>query len=183
MAVSLIQSLYMNFGSGIVADGTGVVLQNRGAYFSTQPGHPNVYEGGKRPVHTLSPPMFLRDDMPEIVFGTMGGDGQPQILLQFLHQLVDRGLDVQRALDHPRWVYGRHTLTERPDLKPGEMVLVESRMPDDIVAGLERRGHAVAALGPYENAMGHAHAIVIDRERGTLAGGSDPRADSLALGL
>jgi len=183
MAVSLIESLYMNFGSGIVADGTGVVLQNRGAYFSTQPGHPNVYEGGKRPVHTLSPPMFLRDGMPEIVFGTMGGDGQPQILLQFLHQLVDRGLDVQRALDHPRWVYGRHTLTERPDLQPGEMVLVESRMPPDVVEGLKRRGHAVAALGPYENAMGHAHAIVVDRARGTLAGGSDPRADSLALGL
>ncbi|MDQ6944424.1 MAG: gamma-glutamyltransferase, partial [Candidatus Eremiobacteraeota bacterium] len=183
MAVSLIESLYMNFGSGVVADGTGVVLQNRGAYFSTRPGHPNVYEGGKRPVHTLSPPMFLRDGEPEIVFGTMGGDGQPQILLQFLHQLVDRGLDVQRALDHPRWVYGRHTLTERPDLKPGETVLVESRMPDDVVAGFKRRGHVVEALGPYENAMGHAHAIVIDRERGTLAGGSDPRADSLALGL
>ncbi|MDP9107024.1 MAG: gamma-glutamyltransferase, partial [Candidatus Eremiobacteraeota bacterium] len=183
MAVSLIESLYMNFGSGLVPEGTGVVLQNRGAYFSTQRGHPNVYEGAKRPVHTLSPPMFLRDGEPEIVFGTMGGDGQPQILLQFLHQLVDRGLDVQRALDHPRWVYGRHTLTERPDLKPGETVLVESRMPDDVIDGLERRGHVVEALGPFENAMGHAHGIVIDRDRGTLAGGSDPRADSLALGL
>ncbi|MEA2783934.1 MAG: gamma-glutamyltranspeptidase / glutathione hydrolase [Candidatus Eremiobacteraeota bacterium] len=183
MAVSLIESLYMNFGSGIIAGGTGVVLQNRGAYFSTKPGHPNVYEGGKRPVHTLSPPMFLRDGEPEIVFGTMGGDGQPQILLQILHQLVDRGLDVQRALDHPRWVYGRHTLTERPDLKPGETVLVESRMPAEIVAGFKQRGHVVEALGPFENAMGHAHGIVIDRERGTLAGGSDPRADSLALGL
>jgi gamma-glutamyltranspeptidase/glutathione hydrolase len=113
----------------------------------------------------------------------MGGDGQPQIQLQFLHHLVDRGLDVQRALDHPRWIYGRHTLTERPDLATGEMVIVESRMPDEIVAGLQRRGHRVEALGPFENAMGHAHAIVIDRERGTLAGGSDPRADSLALGL
>jgi gamma-glutamyltranspeptidase/glutathione hydrolase len=113
----------------------------------------------------------------------MGGDGQPQILLQILHQLVDRGLDVQRALDHPRWVYGRHTLTERPDLKPGETVLVESRMPAEIVAGFKQRGHVVEALGPFENAMGHAHGIVIDRERGTLAGGSDPRADSLALGL
>ena len=183
MAVSLIESLYMNFGSGVIADGTGVVLQNRGAYFSTRAGHPNVYEGGKRPVHTLSPPMFLRDGEPEIVFGTMGGDGQPQILLQILHQLVDRGLDVQRALDQPRWVYGRHTLTERPDLKPGETVLVESRMPEEIVAGFKRRGHVVEALGPFENAMGHAHAIVIDREKGTLAGGSDPRADSLALGL
>jgi gamma-glutamyltranspeptidase / glutathione hydrolase len=183
MAVSLIESLYMNYGSGVVAEGTGIVLQNRGAYFSTRPGHPNVYAGGKRPLHTLSPPMFLRDAAPEIVFGTMGGDGQPQILLQFLHQLVDRGLDVQRALDHPRWVYGRHTLTERPDLATGEMVIVESRMPEEIVAGIERRGHKVEALGPYENAMGHAHAIVVDRERGTLAGGSDPRADSLALGL
>jgi gamma-glutamyltranspeptidase/glutathione hydrolase len=176
MAVSLIESLYMNFGSGLVADGTGVVLQNRGAYFSTQPGHPNVYDGAKRPVSTLSPPMFLRDGVPEIVFGTMGGDGQPQIQLQFLHQLVDRGLDVQSALDHPRWVYGRHTLTERPDLPTGEMVIVESRMPEEIVAGLEARG-------PFENAMGHAHAIVIDHVRGTLAGGADPRADSLALGL
>jgi gamma-glutamyltranspeptidase/glutathione hydrolase len=183
MAVSLIESLYMNYGSGVVAEGTGIVLQNRGAYFSTQPGHPNVYEGGKRPVHTLSPPMFLRDGVPEVVFGTMGGDGQPQILLQFLHQLIDRGLDVQHALDHPRWVYGRHQLTERPDLKTGEMVLVESRMPEDIVGGLLRRGHQVEALGPFENAMGHAHAIVVDRARGTLAGGSDPRADSLALGL
>lgn len=183
MAVSLIESLYMNFGSGIVADQTGIVLQNRGAYFSTRPGHPNVYEGGKRPVHTLSPPMFLRDGRPEIVFGTMGGDGQPQIQLQFLHQLVDRGLDVQRALDHPRWVYGRHTLTERPDLPTGEMVIAESRMPETIVAGLLRRGHKVETLGPYENAMGHAHAIVIDHERGTLSGGGDPRADSLALGL
>jgi gamma-glutamyltranspeptidase/glutathione hydrolase len=183
VAVSLIESLYMNYGSGIVAEGTGIVLQNRGACFSTQPGHPNVYEGGKRPVSTLSPPMFLRDGTPEIVFGTMGGDGQPQIQLQFLHQLVDRGLDVQQALDHPRWVYGRHQLTERPDLPTGELVLVESRMDEDVVAGLQRRGHNVETLGAYENAMGHAHAIVVDRERGTLAGGSDPRADSLALGL
>jgi gamma-glutamyltranspeptidase/glutathione hydrolase len=183
MSVSLIESLYMNYGSGVVADGTGIVLQNRGAYFSTRPGQPNVYEGGKRPVHTLSPVMFLRDGAPEVVFGTMGGDGQPQILLQILHQLVERGLDVQRALDHPRWIYGRHQLTERPDLETGEMVLVESRMPEDIVGGLRRRGHQVEPLGPFENAMGHAHAIVVDRARGTLAGGSDPRADSLALGL
>jgi len=183
MAVSLIESLYMNFGSGVVAEGTGIVLQNRGAYFSTRPGHPNAYDGGKRPVSTLSPPMFLRDGAPALVFGTMGGDGQPQIQLQFLHQMFDRGLDVQQALDHPRWVYGRHRLTERPDLATGEMVLVESRMPQAIVDGLRARGHAVEPLGPYENVMGHAHAIAIDRERGTLAGGADPRADSLALGL
>ena len=183
MAVTLIESLYMNFGSGIVAEQTGIVLQNRGAHFSTDPQHPNAYEGAKRPLSTLSPPMFLRDGAPEIVFGSMGGDGQPQILLQFLHHLVERGLDVQSALDHPRWIYGRHQLTERPDLPTGELVIVESRMPAEIVEGLLQRGHAVEALGPYENSMGHAHAIVVDRERGTLAGGGDPRADSLALGL
>ncbi len=183
MAVSLIESLYMNFGSGIVAEGTGIVLHNRGAYFSTTPGHPNVYTGGKRPLHTLSPPMFLRDGVPEIVFGTMGGDGQPQIQVQLLHNLFERGLDVQRALDAPRWVYGRPNIPGRPELTSAEAVVVESRMPAEIVAGLERRGHHVAAIGPYDNAMGHASAIVVDRARGTLAGGADPRADSAALGL
>ncbi len=183
MAVSLIESLYMNFGSGIVAEGTGIVLHNRGAYFSTAAGHPNVYAGGKRPLHTLSPPMFLRDGRPEIVFGTMGGDGQPQIQVQFLHNLVERGLDVQRALDEPRWIYGRPSIPGRPDIVSADTVVVESRLPQDVVAGLERRGHRVATIGPYDNAMGHANAIVIDRARGTLAGGADPRADSAALGL
>jgi gamma-glutamyltranspeptidase / glutathione hydrolase len=183
MAVSLIESLYMNFGSGIVAEGTGVVLHNRGAYFSTVAGHPNAYAGAKRPLHTLSPPMFLRDGTPEIVFGTMGGDGQPQIQVQFLHHLVERGLDVQQALDAARWVYGRPAIAGRPDIASADTVVVESRMDEAIVNGFERRGHRVATIGPYANAMGHAHAIVIDRERGTLAGGADPRADSAALGL
>ena len=183
MAVSLIESLYMNFGSGIVAEGTGVVLHNRGAYFSTAETHPNVYEGGKRPLHTLSPPMFLRDGRPEIVFGTMGGDGQPHVQVQFLHHLIDRGLDVQLAIDAPRWVYGRPSIPGHPEITSHDSVVVESRMPEDIVAGLEERGHRVATIGPYDNAMGHANAIVIDHARGTLAGGSDPRADSMALGL
>jgi gamma-glutamyltranspeptidase/glutathione hydrolase len=183
MAVSLIESLYMNFGSGLLAEGTGVFLQNRGAYFSTTPGHPNVYEGGKRPLHTLSPPMFVRNGKPELVFGNMGGDGQPQIQLQVLHHHYDRGFDVQAAVDQPRWIYGRHTLTERPDIEPGEAVIVESRFDPAVLASLERKGHTVIPLGDYDNAMGHAHAIAIDQERGTFAGGGDPRADSLALGL
>ena len=183
MAVSLIESLYMNFGSGVVAEGTGVVLHNRGAYFSTGAGHPNAYAAAKRPLHTLSPAMFLRDGKPEVVFGSMGGDSQPQIQVQLLHNLFERGLDVQRALDEPRWVYGRPAIAGRPDIGAADTVVVESRLAPDVVAGLERRGHRVAALGPYDNAMGHANAIVVDRERGTLAGGGDPRADSAALGL
>jgi gamma-glutamyltranspeptidase/glutathione hydrolase len=180
-AVSLIESLYMNFGSGIVADGTGVVLHNRGAYFSMVPGHPNQYEGAKRPLHTLSPPMVLKDGKPELVFGTMGGDGQPQIQVQLLHHIYDRGMDVQQALDVPRWIYGRHNIPERPEIGEDSLI-VESRMEPELIADLEERGHVVHRLGPYENAMGHAHAIAIDHERGTLSGGGDPRADSLALG-
>ena len=183
MAVTLIESLYMSFGSGLVAEGTGIVLHNRGACFSTVPGQPNAYAGGKRPLHTLAPAMFVRDGQPEIVFGTMGGDAQPQIQLQLLHNLVDRGLDVQQALDAPRWVYGRPLVAGRPELAARDAVLVESRVAHDVAGELRGRGHEVVALGPYENVMGHAHAIVIDRARGTLAGGADPRADSLALGV
>jgi gamma-glutamyltranspeptidase/glutathione hydrolase len=177
-SVSLIESLYQNFGSGLVARGTGVFLQNRGAYFNLEAGHPNELGGGKRPLHTLSPAMLLRDGTPELVYGTMGGDGQPQTHVQILHNIFERGMSVQAAIDAPRWVYGRDSEAAFAD-----GVSVESRMPPAIVAGLIERGHTIATLGPYENKLGHAHAIYVDRERGSLAGGSDPRADSLALGI
>jgi len=105
-AVSLIESLYMNFGSGLVADGTGIFLQNRGAYFSLEPGHPNELGGGKRPLHTLAPGMLLRNGAPEFVYGTMGGDGQPQTHVQLIHDVYERGMSVQQAIDAPRFVYG-----------------------------------------------------------------------------
>jgi gamma-glutamyltranspeptidase/glutathione hydrolase len=182
-AVSLIESLYLNFGSGIVAENTGILLHNRGAYFSVDPGHPNVYAGAKRPMHTLSPPMVLRDGTPELVFGTMGGDAQPQIQVQLLHHMFDRGLNVQQALDMPRWVIGAHEIAGVAESAGRDSVIFESRLDSAIVAGLRARGHRVAEVGPYRNEMGHAHAIAIDRERGTFAGGGDPRADSLALGF
>jgi len=177
-AVSLIESLYMNFGSGIVARGTGIVLQNRGAYFRLEDGHPNVLGGGKRPLHTLSPGMLLRDGRPELVYGTMGGDGQPQTHVQLAHGMYERGLDVQRAIDAPRFVYGRDSESAFAD-----SVRVEASFDPAIVAELRARGHNVEILPDFDHAFGHAHAIAIDYERGTLAGGADPRADSLALGL
>jgi len=180
-AVSLIESLYDNFGSGIVAEDTGILLHNRGAYFSVVPDHPIVYAGGKRPLLTLSPPMVVRDGRPELVFGTMGGDGQPQIQVQLLHHIYDRGMNVQQALDMPRWITGRFEIPGRPEISE-DCVIVESRMDPNVVAGLRARGHIVHDIGPFRNEMGHAHAIAIDRERGTLAGAGDPRADSLALG-
>jgi gamma-glutamyltranspeptidase/glutathione hydrolase len=177
-AVSLIESLYMNFGSGIVARGTGIFLHNRGAYFRLKSGHPNELRGGRRPLHTLSPGMLLRDGKPELVYGTMGGDAQPQIHLQLIHHIYERGASVQAALDAPRFVYGRDSETAFAD-----SVRIESRFDPVLAAGLRERGHAIELIGAYDHGAGHAHAIAIDRERGTLAGGADPRADSLALGL
>ena len=177
-AVSLIESLYMNFGSGIVARGTGIFLQNRGAYFRLDAGHPNELGGGKRPLHTLSPGMLLRDGKPEFVYGTMGGDGQPQSHVQLIHDLYERGCDVQQAVDAPRFVYGRDSESAFAD-----SVRVEGRVAPELVASLRARGHVVDVLGDYDGALGHAHGIVLDAARGTLAGGADPRADSLALGL
>jgi len=177
-AVSLIESLYMNFGSGIVARGTGIFLHNRGAYFRLDAGHPNELSGGRRPLHTLSPGMLLRDGRPELVYGTMGGDGQPQTHVQLVHAIYERGLSVQQAIDAPRFVYGRDSESAFAD-----SVRVEARFDPEVIASLRARGHAVQVVGAYDNALGHAHAIALDYERGTLAGGADPRADSLALGL
>ncbi len=177
-SVSLIESLYMNFGSGIVARGTGIFLQNRGAYFRLDDEHPNALAGGKRPLHTLSPGMLLRDGRPEFVYGTMGGDGQPQTHVQLIHNVYERGMSVQQAIDAPRFVYGRDSESAFAD-----SVRVESRFRPDVVEGLRARGHTIGVLGAYDSTLGHAHAIAIDRDRGTFAGGSDPRADSLALGV
>jgi gamma-glutamyltranspeptidase/glutathione hydrolase len=177
-AVSLIESLYQNFGTGIVARGTGIFLQNRGAYFSLDEGHPNVLRGRKRPLHTLSPGMLLRDGRPELVYGTMGGDGQPQTHVQLIHAVYDRGLSVQQALDAPRFVYGRDSESAFAD-----SVRFETRFDPAIVAGLRARGHAIELRPDFDHAFGHAHLIALDQTRGTFAGAADPRADSLALGL
>jgi gamma-glutamyltranspeptidase/glutathione hydrolase len=177
-AVSLIESLYMNFGSGIAVGGTGIFLHNRGAYFSLEPGHPNEFGPRKRPLQTLSPGMLLKDGRPAFVYGTMGGDGQPQTHVQLLHNIYERGMSVQQAIDAPRFVYGRDSESAFAD-----RLTVESRLSPAVVAGLRARGHEVAVIGPYANMLGHAHGIAVDREHGTLAGASDPRADSLALGL
>lgn len=177
LAVSLIESLYRNFGSGIVASGTGIFLHNRGAYFTLQSNHPNELRAGKRPLHTLSPGMIMHNGVPEFVYGTMGGDGQTQTHVQIVHNLYERGMSVQQAIDAPRFVYGRDSETNFSD-----GVRIESRMPAETIEYLRQRGQSVQLVSAFESALGHAHGIFIDAERGTLAGGADPRADSAALG-
>lgn len=175
-AVSFIQSLYFDFGSGIVAGDTGVLLQNRGSSFFLDPGHPNVVEPGKRPFHTLNPAMALREDQVELVYGTMGGEGQPQTQAALVTRILDLKMDVQAAIDAPRWLYGR-TWGETTSA-----VFVESRLSEDIVRELTRRGHWVQTVGPWDDRMGHAQAIWIDPRTKTRYGGADPRGDGIAAG-
>ena len=104
MMVSLIESNYMGFGSGIMGGSTGIMLQNRGAYFRLDPSHPNALRPRSRTLHTLMPGMLLRDGAAEVAFGAMGGDGQPQTMVQLVQGLVDDGLDPQAAVDRPRFV-------------------------------------------------------------------------------
>jgi gamma-glutamyltranspeptidase/glutathione hydrolase len=171
MLVSLIQSNWMGFGSGVTVPGWGINLHNRGQIFSLDPGQANVIAPRKRTLHTLIPAMALRKGRPWLVFGTMGGDGQPQTHLQLLAGMVDDGQQPQAAIDAPRWV-----------VSPADWsVTVESRFARGTVDGLRARGHRTSVTGELDRAMGHAHAIRVD-EDGYL-GGTDPRAEGAVLYL
>jgi gamma-glutamyltranspeptidase len=176
-AASLIHSVYSNYGAGVVAGRTGVVLQNRGAYFSLDPAHPNRLEPGKRPLHTLVASLAFRDDRLWHVLGCMGADGQPQIHLQAYTAMIDFGLDVQQAVEAPRWLSGRFGLGE-----PRDLLNMEGRFPAHTLAGLEARGHVINRWGPWNERAGHAHGITVDPGSGVLMGGSDPRSDGAAIG-
>ena len=165
--VSLIQSIYENFGSGIVAGDTGIVLHNRGSLFSLQPGHPNLLAGGKRPFHTLVPAMVLRDSRPWLSFGVMGGDMQPQGHVQVLLNLIDFGMNVQEAGEAARF---RHSAAG---------LALESAISAEARAGLESRGHRViTSFGAFGGFQG----ILFDHRTGVMMGGSDPRKDGQAVG-
>jgi gamma-glutamyltranspeptidase/glutathione hydrolase len=159
-----------------VAGRTGVVLQNRGAYFTLDPGHPNRLEPGKRPLHTLVASLAFRDDRLWQVFGCMGADGQPQIHLQAYTAMIDFGLDLQQAVESPRWLSGRFALGD-----PRDLLNMEGRFPETTFAELSRRGHLVNRWAPWHEQAGHAHGITVD-PGGALMGGSDPRSDGAAVG-
>jgi gamma-glutamyltranspeptidase/glutathione hydrolase len=171
--VSLINSLYFPFGSGLVAGDTGIVLQNRGYGFVTDPGHPNCVAPRKRPFHTIIPAMLCRQGRPVVSFGVMGGDVQPQGHLQVVSNLVDYGLNIQEALDYPRF---RFLDTDR--------VALEGAAGVELTAGLAERGHAVVdeqvamAMGGFGGGQG----IMIDADSGCYWGGSDRRKDGCAIG-
>jgi len=176
-AVSLIHSLYGVFGSAVVAGQTGVMLQNRAAYFSLDPTHPNRLEPGKTPLHTLIASIGFRDGRLWSVVGCMGADGQPQIHLQTYINLIDFGRNIQEALEAPRWLSGRFALGEDRDT-----LHIEARFPRETIDELERRGHRLNRWGDWNELAGHAHGIVIDPQSGMRYGGSDPRSDGAAAG-
>lgn len=176
-AASLIQSVYGVYGSGMVAGRTGVVLQNRSAYFSLDPAHPNRLEPGKVPLHTLIASLAFKDDALWQVFGCMGADGQPQIHLQAYSATIDFGLDIQQAVESPRWLAGRFVLGD-----PRDLLNVEGRFAAATLAELERRGHRINRWPAWEELAGHAHGITIDPATGARLGGSDPRSDGAAVG-
>jgi gamma-glutamyltranspeptidase/glutathione hydrolase len=176
-AASLIQSIYLGFGSGVLAGDSGVLLQCRGAYFSLDDNHPNRLEGGKRTLHTLMPGMLLKDGQLLGPIGTQGGDAQAQVHLQLITNLVDYGMEPQEAIEAPRWVAGG------PDLDRPLVVELESRFAPETIAGLERRGHDVVVGDNFNTNFGHAQMILRDQESGLLRGGADPRADGVAIGM
>jgi gamma-glutamyltranspeptidase/glutathione hydrolase len=176
-AASLIHSLYGGFGSGVVAGGTGIVLQNRSAYFSLDPAHPNRLEAGKRPAHTLIASLAFRDGRLWQVLGCMGADGQPQIHLQAYVGLIDHGLDIQHVVEAPRWLSGRFALGE-----PRDLLNIEARFPEPTLRELERRGHTLNRWPAWNELAGHCHGITIDPVSGMRIGGADPRSDGAALG-
>jgi len=167
-AAALINSLYGVFGSCVVAGRSGVMLQNRAAYFSLDPAHPNCVAPGKTPLHTLIASMALREEDLWAVVGCMGADGQPQIHAQTYVAMIDHGLDIQQAVQAPRWLSGRFALGEARDT-----LHIEARFPGETIAELERRGHVIDRWGEWNELAGHAHGITIDARTGVRRGGTD----------
>jgi len=174
--ISVIQSLFNAFGSGVVPPGTGVVLQNRGRHFTLDASHPAAFAPDKRPFHTLMASIATRDERPVLGFATMGGNGQAMFHLQVLTNLFDYGMDVQEAIERPRFLIGAFLPGE-----PEDVMHVESRVPADVLAALAAKGHRVRPAPELFWRCGHAHGIVL--RDGTLIGGADPRGDGVALGF
>jgi gamma-glutamyltranspeptidase/glutathione hydrolase len=169
-AVSFIQSIYWEFGSGVVLGDTGILWQNRGSSFALHDGPANRLAPGRRPFHTLNPALARLDDGRVMVYGTMGGEGQPQTQAAVFARHVMYGQDLQAAVTAPRWLLGRTWGAETTTLK------LESRFSERVVSDLEAAGHDVEIVDPFSDMMGHAGGLVRHAD-GRLEGASDPRSD------
>ncbi len=168
--VSFIQSVYWEFGSGVVLPESGVLWQNRGISFSLDEDHHNCLKPRRRPFHTIQPAMAMLDDGRLMAYGTMGGEGQPQTQAMIFARHVLFGQPLQRAVSAPRWLLGRTWGETTTSLK------IENRFEDRVIEALKTAGHQVELVGSYEEMMGHAGALVYHRD-GLIEGATDPRSD------
>jgi len=175
MAVSFIQSVYWEFGSGVVLPQTGICWQNRGSSFSLDPASLNPLMPGRKPFHTLNPAMALLSDGRLMPYGTMGGEGQPQTQAAVFARHVLHGQGVQAAITAPRWLLGRTWGSESTSLK------IEANIGDEVIGSLRAAGHEIEVVDPFNDTMGHAGALV-RRPDGIIEGGADPRSDGAACG-
>jgi oxamate amidohydrolase len=169
-AVSFIQSIYHEFGSGVVLSETGINWQNRGCSFSLDPAHLNALQPGKKPFHTLNPALARLHDGRTMVYGTMGGDGQPQTQAAIFTRYAVFGHGIQQAITAPRWLLGRTWGQESDTLK------LESRFSPETLEALRALGHEVELLGAFDELVGHAGGLV-RHASGVIEGGFDPRSD------
>jgi gamma-glutamyltranspeptidase/glutathione hydrolase len=169
-AVSCIQSLYWEFGSGVVLRQSGITWQNRGMSFKLNPNDRNPLAPGRKPFHTIQPPLAIFDDGRTMVFGTMGGEGQPQTQAAVFTRYAAFGQNLQQAVTAPRWLLGRTWGEHKTNLR------IEDRFSADVLAQLKTAGHEVEAVGPFDSVMGHAGAIV-RLPSGVMEGAADPRSD------
>ncbi|NHO38877.1 gamma-glutamyltransferase family protein [Acetobacter ghanensis] len=176
VAVSMIQSLYFEFGSGVFLPQTGLLWQNRGASFQLEEGAWNAFVPGRKPFHTLNPALARFDDGRVMVYGTMGGEGQPQTQAALFTRYAMFGVPVQQAVTAPRWLLGRTWGSNSHSLK------IESRFDAGVVDWLEQAGHVVERVAPFTSMMGHAGAIV-RHAGGLLEGAADPRSDGCVAGF
>ena len=167
MAVSFINSLYSGFGLGICTEKSGIMLTNRGACFTLEPDHPNTFGPNKRPMHTIIPAMAMHNGRCDMSFGVMGAHFQPMGHVQIMLNMLDYGMDVQQAIDAPRFFF------------EGENTVVETGTNAATIEGLKQRGHTVVMA---DQPWGGAQTVKIDWDRGVLIAGSESRKDGCALG-
>jgi gamma-glutamyltranspeptidase/glutathione hydrolase len=178
-AVSLIQSNYYGFGSGMVPDGLGFCIQDRGALFSLEEGHPNVFEPGKRPFHTIIPAFVTKNNEPVFSFGVMGGAMQPQGHVQILLNIIDFGMNIQEAGDAARF---RHSGSSQPDygvMTDGGVIYLEKGVTPQVIRELLAKGHKILKT---RGGFGGYQGIWIDKKKGILIGASESRKDGCAIG-
>jgi oxamate amidohydrolase len=173
-SASVLQSTYFDWGSGVVVGDTGILWQNRGAAFSTDPAHPNAVAPGKRPFYTLNPGMALKDGKPHLIYGTQGADGQPQTLAVLLTGLIDHAMSPREALAQPRFLLGKTFSDSRDSLK------LEASLGDTVLEEMAARGHLVAPLPALSPLFGQAGVIRVE-DSGDVSGAHDPRGEGTAV--